>query len=172
MPFPHFVFVLRVQELDERMRDLKTELQSFDGEEYDETHKRKAMDALRRMESWNLFSDEHEVFSWSHASLFVFCCNLPCWFDNSFSKGIGIIMLHFPCWFENVTHCIVMSIAQEFQNYTVARDTFLAHLGATLWGSMRHIISPSVADGAFHHYEKISFQLVFITQEVCSCQMV
>jgi hypothetical protein len=101
------------------MRDLKTELQSFDGEEYDETHKRKAMDALRRMESWNLFSDERE----------------------------------------------------EFQNYTVARDTFLAHLGATLWGSMRHIISPSVADGAFHHYEKISFQLVFITQEVCSCQM-
>lgn len=72
---------------------------------------------------------------------------------------------------ENVTHCIVMSIVQEFQNYTVARDTFLAHLGATLWGSMRHIISPSVADGAFHHYEKISFQLVFITQEVCSCQM-
>lgn len=69
-------------------------------------------------------------------------------------------------------HCIVMSTAQEFQNYTVARDTFLAHLGATLWGSMRHIISPSVADGAFHHYEKISFQLVFITQEVCSCQMV
>lgn len=58
--------------------------------------------------------------------------------------------------------------AQEFQNYTVARDTFLAHLGATLWGSMRHIISPSVADGAFHHYEKISFQLFFITQEVCN----
>ncbi|XP_010443525.1 PREDICTED: uncharacterized protein LOC104735173 isoform X1 [Camelina sativa] len=101
------------EELDERMRDLKTELQSFDGEEYDETHKRKAMDALKRMESWNLFSDEHE----------------------------------------------------EFQSYTVARDSFLAHLGATLWGSMRHIISPSVADGAFHHYEKISFQLVFITQE-------
>ncbi|CAH2069564.1 unnamed protein product [Thlaspi arvense] len=66
----------------------------------------------------------------------------------------------------NVTHCIVMLTAQEFQNYTVARDTFLAHLGATLWGSMRHIVSPSVADGAFHHYEKISFQLVFITQEM------
>lgn len=55
---------------------------------------------------------------------------------------------------------------QEFQNYTVARDTFLAHLGATLWGSMRHIILPSIADGAFHFYEKISFQLFFITQEV------
>lgn len=49
----------------------------------------------------------------------------------------------------------------------MARDTFLAHLGATLWGSMRHIVSPSLAEGAFHYYEKISFQLFFITQEVC-----
>ncbi|RVW94087.1 hypothetical protein CK203_038224 [Vitis vinifera] len=66
------------EELDERMRDLKNELQSFEGGEYDESHRRKAVDALNRMESWNLFSDTHE----------------------------------------------------EFQNYTVARDTFLAHLGA------------------------------------------
>lgn len=168
--FPHFFFTLRVQELDERMRDLKTELQSFDGEEYDETHKRKAMDALKRMESWNLFSDEHEVFLWSHTQTFVFCCYLPCWFKNSFSKGIGFIMLQF---YRRKFHIASLCrFAQEFQSYTVARDTFLAHLGATLWGSMRHIISPSVADGAFHHYEKISFQLVFITQEVCSCQMV
>ncbi|KAK9989673.1 hypothetical protein SO802_029912 [Lithocarpus litseifolius] len=101
------------EELDERMRDLKNELQSFEGDEYDESHKRKAIEALKRMESWNLFSDTYE----------------------------------------------------EFQNYTVARDAFLAHLGSTLWGSMRHIISPSIADGAFHHYEKISFQLYFITQE-------
>ncbi|KAF6143858.1 hypothetical protein GIB67_009839 [Kingdonia uniflora] len=101
------------EELDERMRDLKNELQSFEGEEYDEAHKRKAEEALKRMENWNLFSDTYE----------------------------------------------------EFHNYTVARDTFLAHLGATLWGSMRHIISPSVADGAFHYYETISFQLFFITQE-------
>ncbi|XP_022731746.1 uncharacterized protein LOC111286183 isoform X2 [Durio zibethinus] len=100
-------------ELDERMRDLKEELQSFEGEEYDESHRRKAIDALKRMENWNLFSDTHE----------------------------------------------------EFQNYTVARDIFLAHLGATLWGSVRHIISPSVADGAFHYYEKLSYQLFFITQE-------
>lgn len=57
-------------------------------------------------------------------------------------------------------------VSQGSQNYTVARDTFLAHLGATLWGSMRHIISPSLADGAFHFYDKISFQLFFITQEV------
>lgn len=100
-------------ELDERMRDLKNELQSFEGEEYDERHKAKAIETLKRMEGWNLFSDTHE----------------------------------------------------EFQNYTVARDSFLAHLGATLWGSMRHIISPSVSDGAFHYYEKISFQLFFMTQE-------
>lgn len=31
---------------------------------------------------------------------------------------------------------------------------------------MRHVISPSIAEGAFHYYEKISFQLFFITQEV------
>ncbi|CAL1414120.1 unnamed protein product [Linum trigynum] len=101
------------EELDERMRDLKNELQSLEGEENDESPKKKAMEALKRMENWNLFSDTQE----------------------------------------------------DFQNYTVARDTFLAHLGSTLWGSMRHIISPSIADGAFHHYEKISFQLFFITQE-------
>ncbi|PSR85237.1 DNA polymerase [Actinidia chinensis var. chinensis] len=101
------------EELDERMQDLKNELQSFEGEEYDESHKKKAVDALKRMENWNLFSDTLE----------------------------------------------------ESQNYTVARDAFLAHLGATLWGSMRHIIAPSMADGAFHHYEKISFQLFIITEE-------
>lgn len=48
-------------ELDGRMRDLKNELQSFEGDGYDETHKNKAVDALKRMESWNLFSDAHEV---------------------------------------------------------------------------------------------------------------
>ncbi|KAK6941187.1 hypothetical protein RJ641_026564, partial [Dillenia turbinata] len=100
-------------ELDERMQDLKNGLQSFKGEEYDESHKKKAMEALNRMEKWNLFSDTNE----------------------------------------------------DFQNYTVAPDTFLAHLGSTLWGSMRHMISPSIADGAFHYYEKISFQLFFITQD-------
>lgn len=101
------------EELDERMQDLKNELQSFEGEGSDESHRRKAVDALKRMENWNLFSESYE----------------------------------------------------DYKNYTVARDTFLAHLGATLWGSMRHIISPSLADGAFHYYEKISFQLFFITQE-------
>ncbi|CAM8936328.1 unnamed protein product [Rhodiola kirilowii] len=101
------------EELDERMRDLKNELQSFEGEEYDEAHKKKEMEALKRMEKWNLFSDTNE----------------------------------------------------RFHNYTVARDTFLAHLGATLWGSMRHIVAPSVTDGTFHFYEQISFQLFFITRE-------
>jgi len=52
---------LLISELDERMRDLKNELQSFEGEEYDESHKRKAIEALKRMENWNLFSDTHEV---------------------------------------------------------------------------------------------------------------
>ncbi|CAA7408328.1 unnamed protein product [Spirodela intermedia] len=101
------------EELDERMRDLKSELQSYDGEEHDESQKKKAMDALRRMENWNLFSDTYE----------------------------------------------------DHQNYTVARDSFLAHLGATLRGSMSHVIAPSTADGAYHYYKKISFQLYFITQE-------
>ncbi|GMH11775.1 hypothetical protein Nepgr_013616 [Nepenthes gracilis] len=77
------------EELDERMRELKHELQSFESEEYDDNHKRKAVEALKRMENWNLFGD-----------------------------SLG-----------------------EFQNYTVARDTFLAHLGATLWASMRHIVA-------------------------------
>ncbi|KAH0651833.1 hypothetical protein KY290_032740 [Solanum tuberosum] len=101
------------EELDERMQDLKNELQAFEGEGSDESHRTKAVDALKRMENWNLFSESYE----------------------------------------------------DYKNYTVARDTFLSHLGATLWGSMRHIISPSLADGAFHYYEKISFQLFFITQE-------
>lgn len=100
------------EELDERMRELKNELQSFEDQD-NESHKRKAVEALKRMERWNLFSDTHE----------------------------------------------------EFQNYTVARDNFLAHLGATLWSSMRRVIAPCTADGRYHYYEKISFQLFFVTQE-------
>lgn len=50
-----------MSELDERMQDLKNELQSFEGEERDESHKNKAIEALKRMESWNLFSDTYEV---------------------------------------------------------------------------------------------------------------
>ncbi|EPS63606.1 hypothetical protein M569_11178, partial [Genlisea aurea] len=103
------------EELDERMLDLKVELQSYEHEQYEGgKHKGKAIEALKRMESWNLFGG---------------------------------------------------SVREDSQNYTVARDTFLSHLGATLWGSLRHVISPSLADGAFHYYEKVSFQLFFITQE-------
>ncbi|KMZ70457.1 hypothetical protein ZOSMA_19G00390 [Zostera marina] len=101
------------EELDERMHDLENELQAFESEEHDESNKQKAIDALKRMESWDLFSNPRD----------------------------GI------------------------QNYTVAHDSFLAHLGSTLWGSMRHIVAPSIADGAYHYYEKVSFQLFFITQE-------
>ncbi|XP_021744392.1 uncharacterized protein LOC110710407 isoform X1 [Chenopodium quinoa] len=101
------------EELDERMQELTNELQSMEGEENDENRRRKAVDALKRMESWNLFRDDDV----------------------------------------------------ESHNYTVARDTFLAHLGSILWGSMRHIIAPSVADGRFHYYEQISYQLFFITQD-------
>lgn len=62
------MFLLIIPELDERMRDLKTELQSFEGEEYDESHRRKAIGALERMESWNLFSNDHEVHIYAYAA--------------------------------------------------------------------------------------------------------
>ncbi|KAK8953778.1 hypothetical protein KSP39_PZI002512 [Platanthera zijinensis] len=101
------------EELEERMHDLKGELEGYNSDDSDESHKKKALDALQRMEKWNLFSDTPE----------------------------------------------------EYQSYTVAHDTLLAQLGATLWGSMRHVVAPSMADGAYHYYDKISFQLYFITQE-------
>ncbi|PKU72306.1 hypothetical protein MA16_Dca006306 [Dendrobium catenatum] len=101
------------EELEERMHDLKSELEGFKSDDSDESHKKKALDALKRMEKWNLFGDTPE----------------------------------------------------EYQSYTVAHDTFLSHLGATLWGSLRHVVTPSMADGAYHYYEKISFQIYFITQE-------
>jgi len=101
------------EEFQERMSDLKSEMETFQGEEHEEIHRKKAVEAIKRMEQWNLFADAYE----------------------------------------------------DAQNYTVARDSFLSHLGATLWGSMRHIVAPSSAEGAFHYYEKISYQLFFITQE-------
>ncbi|KAL6634378.1 hypothetical protein ACP70R_027049 [Stipagrostis hirtigluma subsp. patula] len=101
------------KELDERMRDLKNELEGYNTEESDEINKKKALDALKRMENWNLFRDASE----------------------------------------------------EHHSYTVARDAFLAQLGSVLWGSMRHVIAPSVSHRAHHYYEKLSFQLYFVTQE-------
>lgn len=103
------------EELQERMGDLKDELQALQDDDYDESFRKKAQDALKRIERWNLFSDVHEM--------------------------------------------------QHIYNYSVARDWFLAHLGATLWSGMKHVITPSTADGAFHFYDKIHFQIYVITQE-------
>lgn len=50
----------------------------------------------------------------------------------------------------------------------MAHDSFLAQLGSMLWGSMKHVIAPSVSHRAHHYYEKLSFQLYFVTQEVNS----
>ncbi|KAL5212523.1 hypothetical protein ABZP36_023370 [Zizania latifolia] len=101
------------KELDERMHELKSELEGYNTGVSDEISKNKALDALKRMEKWNLFKDTSE----------------------------------------------------EHDSYTVARDSFLAHLGSMLWGSMRHVIAPSVSHRAHHYYEKLSFQLYFVTQE-------
>ncbi|CAM6068450.1 unnamed protein product [Sphagnum tenellum] len=51
------------------------------------------------------------------------------------------------------------------QNFSIARDSFLAHLGATLSHTMKHVITPSTADGAFHYYDKVMFQIYTVTQE-------
>ncbi|KAE8794042.1 hypothetical protein D1007_31337 [Hordeum vulgare] len=101
------------KELDQRMHELKNELEGYHSGDSEEINKKKALDALKRMEKWNLFKDTSE----------------------------------------------------EHHSYTVARDSFLAHLGSTLWGSMRHVIAPSVSHRAYHYYEKLSFQLYFVTQE-------
>lgn len=50
-----------IPELDERMQDLKNELESFENEGSEESHRTKAVDALKRMENWNLFSESYEV---------------------------------------------------------------------------------------------------------------
>ena len=50
-----------ISELDERMHDLKGELEGYNSEESEESQKRKALDALKRMERWNLFSETREV---------------------------------------------------------------------------------------------------------------
>lgn len=43
------------------MHDLENELQAFESEEHDESNKQKAIDALKRMESWDLFSNPRDV---------------------------------------------------------------------------------------------------------------
>uniref|UniRef100_A0A0D9YS36 DUF7906 domain-containing protein n=1 Tax=Oryza glumipatula TaxID=40148 RepID=A0A0D9YS36_9ORYZ len=101
------------KELDERMHDLKSELEGYNTGDSDDINKKKALDALNRMEKWNLFKD----------------------------------------------------VPEEHHSYIVARDSFLAHLGSVLWGSMSHVIAPSVSHRAHHYYDKLSFQLYFVTQE-------
>ena len=51
-------------------------------------------------------------------------------------------------------------------NVSLAFDLFLGELGATLSASMRHLAAPSTADGAYHFYQKISFHIYLITQQV------
>ena len=43
------------------MRDLKNEFQTYDAEGHGEITRKKALDALKRMENWNLFTDTNEV---------------------------------------------------------------------------------------------------------------
>ncbi|KAG0625344.1 hypothetical protein M758_2G047100 [Ceratodon purpureus] len=101
------------EELRERMSDVKTELSSYSDELPEETQRVKAVDALKRIEEWNLF----------------------------------------------------LAPVVKPEAFSLSRDSFLAHLASTLSGSMKHLITPSTADGAFHYYEKIVFQIYVITQE-------
>jgi uncharacterized membrane protein (DUF106 family) len=48
-------------EFQERMSDLKSEMETFQGEEHEEIHRKKAVEAIKRMEQWNLFADAYEV---------------------------------------------------------------------------------------------------------------
>lgn len=64
-----------ISELDERMQDLRTELQSFEGDEFDESHKIKAVNALKRMENWNLFTDTSEVYHLGYTIALISLCN-------------------------------------------------------------------------------------------------
>lgn len=48
------------------MGDLRSELESFGNDDSVESHKEKAVEALKRMESWNLFSETpYEVYFWA-----------------------------------------------------------------------------------------------------------
>lgn len=80
-------------ELDERMRDLKNELQSFEGEEYDESHKQKAVDALKRMENWNLFSDTQEVCHCPLAFIFLHSCLRHLFAEILFCKILKVLAM-------------------------------------------------------------------------------
>ncbi|BBN07833.1 hypothetical protein MPTK1_4g06720 [Marchantia polymorpha subsp. ruderalis] len=55
-------------------------------------------------------------------------------------------------------------VNQHTQNFSTARDSFLASLGSVLASSMRHVVTPSTADGAYHFYENVYFQIYFISE--------
>ncbi|KAF8758211.1 hypothetical protein HU200_010576 [Digitaria exilis] len=62
------------KELDERMHDLKNELEGYNIGDSDEINKQKAIHALKRMEIWNLFRDtkeEHHRLSLSEEPAFM-----------------------------------------------------------------------------------------------------
>jgi hypothetical protein len=52
------------------MHDLKKELEGYNSGDSDETNKKKALDALKRMERWNLFKETSEV---SFVQLLLLC---------------------------------------------------------------------------------------------------
>ncbi|CAM6088218.1 unnamed protein product [Calypogeia fissa] len=56
-------------------------------------------------------------------------------------------------------------VSQNTVKFSAARDSFLAHLGSVLTSAMRHVVTPSTADGAFHFYETVTFEVYFITQD-------
>ena len=62
--------ILFLTELEERMHDLKNELDSYNSGDSDETNKKKALEALKRMERWNLFKETSEV---SFVQLLLLC---------------------------------------------------------------------------------------------------
>lgn len=83
------------------MQDLRTELQSFEGEEKDENIKRMAIDALKRMENWNLFHNIHEVCNLlvnMFYSCLGFCFQNNLWNNITSELYICICVLtHFLC---------------------------------------------------------------------------
>ncbi|MCO5572254.1 hypothetical protein L7F22_026007 [Adiantum nelumboides] len=55
------VKVTLCDELEERLQDLKEELKTLEASDSEEAHKKKAAEALKRIERWNLFSDTNEM---------------------------------------------------------------------------------------------------------------
>ena len=83
--------------------------------------------------------------------------------------SIYVWLLYLPLFLKldtEVVDLLLVAILQKTEDFSTSRDSFLSHLGAILSSSMKHVVTPSTADGAFHYYEKIVFQIYVITQEV------